>query len=72
MTISHSSSYIEQQFSQVGLIKTNQHNLLEVTTVSSILKVKSFYEYINEKNSYFEPQEKDYYFYNLCIVSKSI
>jgi len=70
LTIPHSNSYIEQQFSQVNLIKTEKRNLLDVTTVSSILKVKSYYSEINEEGSHFEPQEKYYYLYNLSINSR--
>jgi len=72
LTIPHSNCYIEQQFSQVSLIKNEKRNLLDVTTVSSIVKVKSFYAEINEEGSNFEPQEKDYYFYNLAVNSRNI
>ena len=70
MTIPHSNCYVERQFSQVSLIKNEKRNLLEVTTMSSILKVKSYYEDTNEDVG-FEPQEKDYYFYNLIVNSKN-
>jgi len=44
MTIPHSNSFVEQQFSQVGIIKTDIRNQLEVATVSSLIKVKSYYK----------------------------
>ena len=54
----------------MSIIKNEKRNLLEVSTVSSILKVKSFYEtYNNDEDFVFEPQEKDYAFYNLAVNS---
>ncbi len=70
--IQHSNTYIERQFSQVKLIKNDKRNLLEVTTVSSILKIKTYYDELNEKNRYYEPQENDYKLYNLSVNSFNI
>ena len=63
LSIPHSNSYIEQQFSQENIIKSEKRNLLlEVSTVSSLLQVKSYYSELNEKDHYFELSEKDFYF----------
>jgi len=70
MLIPQSNCYIERQFSQVSLIKSERRNLLDVATVSSILKVRAFYEDQIENQS-FGPQEKDYYYYNLNINSRN-
>lgn len=43
MLIPHSNMFVERIFSQVNLIKTDTRASLEVDTVSSILKVKSYY-----------------------------
>ena len=56
-SIPQSNCYIKRQFSQVSLIRTEKRNLLAFATVSSILKVRSFYEDKIE-NQPFEPQEK--------------
>jgi len=44
MPIPQSNCYIERQLSQISLNKSEKRNLLDVATVSSILKVRSFYE----------------------------
>ena len=69
MTIQHSNCFVERMFSQVNLIKTSQRNLLDVSSVSSILKVKSFYSDYTRPDSelVYEPQEKDYYHYKTNI-----
>jgi len=71
LTIQSSNSYVEERFSQVKLIKTEKRNLLEVATVASILKVKSYYENKGE-NFNFEPEEKNYYFYGLIVNSYNV
>ena len=45
MTIHHSNCFVERMFSQVNLIKTSQRNLFDVSSVSSILKIKSYSDY---------------------------
>ena len=52
------------------MIKTDKRNLLSADTVLSILKVRSFYEDKIETQA-FEPQDKDYYYYNLFINSRN-
>jgi len=70
MSIPQSNCSIERQFSQVSLIQSKKRNPLDVATASSILKVRSFYEDKIENQS-FEPQGKDYDYYNLNINSRN-
>ena len=72
MTIPHSNSFVEQQFSQVGIIKTSIRNKLEVATVSSLIKVKSYYNDIAMKGDYYEPQEQDYDHYYRYMKSQKL
>ena len=64
MTIQHSNCFIERIFSQVNPIKNYQRNLLNVSSVDSILKIKSYYSEDTKSDSklLFEPQEKDYHY----------
>ena len=66
MIIPHSNVYVERSFSHVNLIKTDLRNLLDITTVSSIMKIKSFYQ--NEGDDYmFEPTEDHFICYKHWI-----
>ena len=71
MTIRHSNCFVERVFSQVNLIKTSQRNCLDVSTVGSLLKVKTYYsKYEDDKSErLFEPEEKDYYYYKINVKS---
>ena len=70
MAIHHPNCFVERMFSQVNLIKTSQRNLLDVSSVSSILKIKSYSDYTgSDSKLVFEPQEKDYLHYKTNIKS---
>ena len=49
--------YVERMFSQVNLIKTKGRSNLEVESVASLLKIKSYY--INDEGL-FEPEDIHY------------
>ena len=51
MTIRHSNCFVERVFSQVNLIKTSQRNCLDVSTVGSLLKVKTYYSKYEDDKS---------------------
>ena len=72
LSIPQSDSYVEQQFSQVNILKLEKRNLLEVSTVSPLLQVKSYYSEFNDKDRYFEPSKKDFYFYNNNICLRNV
>jgi len=42
--IPHSNCYVERMFSIVGVNKDKLRNQLEVSTVSTLLKIKSYYQ----------------------------
>ena len=77
MIIPHSNMHVESMFSHVKNIKTPMRNSLDVSTVTSLLKVKSYY--LNNKNSskdddevlekkvLFEPELEHYRLYKLYI-----
>ena len=66
MIIPHSNIYVERGFSHVNLIKTDLRNLLNITIVSSIMKIESFYQ--NKGDDYlFEPTEDHFISYNYWI-----
>ena len=67
MMIPHSNCFFERMFSHVGLIKNEIKNQLDVATVSSLIKVKSFYLY-DEK--LFEPTEDHYTLYHNYIKNR--
>ena len=48
--VPHSNCFVERMFSHVSQIKNDIRNNLDVATVSSILKIKSFY--LNDKKSF--------------------
>ena len=62
--IPHSNCFVERMFSHVSNIKTEIRNGLDVATVSSLLKIKSFY--LNDENL-FEPTEDHYSLYRNYI-----
>jgi len=73
LLIPHSNMFIESMFSHVSSIKTAKRSLLEVGSVSTIMKVKSYY-FESEKLSnddtklpLFEPEEEHYSLYKLNI-----
>ena len=61
--IPHSNAHVERIFSIVNATKTDSRNLLEVTTVNSIIQVKAYYE----SNSTCEPNEEHYLCYRTNI-----
>jgi len=69
MLIPHSNMFIESMFSHVNAVKTPIRNLLSVNSVSTILKIKSFYltskdpNKEEEKKNLFEPTEEHYVLY---------
>ena len=66
LIIPYSNVFIERIFSQINLIKTDLRNQLDVKTVSSIMKIKSFYQ--NEtKDFLFEPNE-DHYKHRIIVT----
>ena len=74
LLIPHSNMFIESMFSHVGAIKTPLRNLLEVNSVSNIMKIKSYYLKSkdlekDEKNDsiLFEPTEDHYSLYKSFI-----
>ena len=77
MLIPHSNMYVENMFSHVNTIKTPLRNSLNVSTVASLFKDKSYYlnneNYFAEKDELlerhilFEQEAKHYRFYKLCI-----
>ena len=64
LLIPHSNVYVERVFSKVNLIKTDLRNLLDVSTVSSIIKIKTFYE---NEDKLFEPTSDHYMCYKHWI-----
>ena len=66
--IPHSNAYIERVLSILNATKTDCHNLLDVTTVNSIMKLKAYYD----ENSTFEPDEEHFICYkaNIWILKK--
>ena len=65
MLILNSNIYVERSFSKVNIIKNKMRNSLDVSTVSSIMKIKSFYEkFLTEL---FEPTEDHYLCYKHWI-----
>ena len=56
--------YVERVFSKVNFIKTDLRNLLDVSTVSSIIKMKIFYE---NEDKLFEPTLDHYMCYKHWI-----
>ena len=64
--IPHANTYIERMFSYVNAIKDETRNSLDVATVSSLIKVKSYH--LNDTNI-FEPTEEYYHLYKQYIKS---
>ena len=64
MTIPQSNTFVERIFSQVSNVKTEKRNLLDITTMSSIIKLKSYYIDSDEQ---FEPNEEHYSTYSNFI-----
>ena len=64
MLIPHSNVYGERSFSKVNIIKNEMRNSLDISTVSSIMKIKFFYENFDEL---FEPTEDHYLCYKHWI-----
>jgi len=73
LLIPHSNMFIESMFSHVNNIKTANWSLLEVGSVSMIMKVKSYYLESKKLSSVFaefplfEPEEEHYSLYKLNI-----
>jgi len=71
LIIPHSNCFVERVFSLVNLTKTRCRNLLEVSTVSTQLQVKTYHddnEMKNEKEKYeFETDEDHYLCYSQTI-----
>ena len=61
MLIPHSNCFIERMFSHVSIIKNGIRNQLDVATVASLIKIKSFY--IDQKEL-FEPTKDHYDLYH--------
>ena len=64
MLIPHSNCFVERIFSQVSIIKNEIRNQLDVATVASLIKIKSFY--IDQKEL-FEPTKDHYDLYHNYI-----
>ena len=60
MLIPNSNTYVERMFNHVNVIKDEMRNLLEVATIWSLLKVKSYYLNEDDDNRLFEPIEDHY------------
>ena len=74
LLIPHSNMFVESMFSHVNAIKTCSRNLLNVTTVSDLMQIKSFYlkssdieKEDKEKEALFEPTEEHYKLYKACV-----
>ena len=64
MLIPHSNAFVERMFSHVKIIKNEIRNTLDVATVSSLIKIKSFYL---DSEELFEPNEDHYNLYHNFI-----
>ena len=64
MLIPHSNCFVERMFSHVSIIKNEIRNQLDVATVASLIKIKSFY--IDQKEL-FEPTKDHYDLYHNYI-----
>ena len=77
MTVLHINMFVERMFSTVNLIKTKTRSCLEVDSVSSFLKIKS---YLNSPENLFEPEDihftlytpvfMNWYFYRLTLMKQ--
>jgi hypothetical protein len=70
MMVPHSNAFVERMFSHVNNIKNDARNRLDVTSVSNILKVKSYYQ--NSESELFEPTEEHYESYQNFIKAEKI
>ena len=61
--IPHSNCYIERMFSLVSINKDKLRNSLEVSTVSTLLKIKSYYQ---DKET-LELTDEHFELYRICI-----
>ena len=66
MLIPHSNMFVESMFSHINNIKNEKRNLLDITTMSSIMKIKSYYD---DNDEVFEPNEEHYESYRIFIKS---
>jgi len=64
LTIPHANMFVERMFNQVNLIKTKTKSLLEVSSVSAILQIKSYFPNDEEL---FEPEEIHYSLYEQFV-----
>lgn len=64
MLIPHTNMFVERMFSSVNLIKTKTRSCLEVDSVSSFLKIKS---YLNSSENLFEPEDIHFTLYNQFV-----
>ena len=64
--IPHSNTFVERMFNHVNLIKDEIRNLLDVATVSSLVKVKSYHL---DDIELFEPTEEYYHLHKQYIKS---
>jgi hypothetical protein len=63
LLIPHSNADCERVFSQIKLTKTSQRNLLDITTVSYLMQVKTYYDDFQD----FEPNNDHYFCYRHAI-----
>ena len=63
MLIPNSNAYTERVFSMVKHTKTDLRNLLEVTTVSTMMQIKTYYE----ENEILQVDEDNMFCYNHAI-----